>query len=164
MNGQGGGLAPASLAPVLSRGVARAFHEFGYASLTEFTLRSGRRVDVIAVDPGGTIAIVEIKSSVEDFRADRKWHEYLDFCDQFFFAVPAEFPHGILPEDCGLLVADAYGAEVLREAPLYKLNAARRRAQILRFAQAAAQRLARFTDPDGSGRPRQGMNAGTRLW
>ena len=157
-------LAPGSLAPALARGIIRTFHELGYASLTEFTLRSGRRVDVIAVDPAGTIAIIEIKSSVEDFRADRKWHEYLEFCDHFFFAVPEDFPREILPEDCGLLVADPYGAAVLREAPLFKLNAARRRAQILRFAQTAAQRLARFTDPDGSGRPRQGTNAGTRPW
>ncbi len=134
-------------AAALARGVTRAFADLGYASLTEFTLRSGRRVDVIAMDAGGAIAIAEIKSSLEDFRADRKWREYLAYCDRFFFAVPEDFPCRVLPEDCGLMVADGYGATVLREAPLVQLHPARRRAQILRFAQTAAQRLNGFTDP-----------------
>lgn len=139
--------APATIAASLARGVVRTLHDLGQASLTEFTLRSGRRVDVIALDPGGRLTIVEIKSSLEDFRADRKWRDYLDYCDRFFFAVAEEFPREVLPPDCGLMIADGYGAVVLREAPLLRLNPARRRAQILRFAQAAAQRLARASDP-----------------
>lgn len=157
----------------MARGVCRALQNAGYNSLTEFRLSSSRRVDVIGVDAGGLILIVEIKSSVEDFRSDRKWPEYLAFCDRFYFAVPEAFPREVLPEDCGLLVADPYGAAVLREAPTMKLNAARRRAQILRFAHTAAQRLTRFTDPYLSALPDeapergqslgQGMNLGTRL-
>jgi hypothetical protein len=134
-------------AAALARGVTRALSNLGYASLTEFTLRTGRRVDVIAMDAGGAIAIVEIKSNLEDFRADRKWREYLAYCDRFFFAVPEAFPRDVLPEDCGLLLADCYGAAVLRESPLLDLHPTRRRAQILRFAQTAAQRLTGFTDP-----------------
>jgi hypothetical protein len=139
--------APASAAARLARGVTRALHDLGQASLTEFTLRSGRRVDVIGLDPGGRITIVEIKSSLEDFRADRKWRAYLDYCDRFFFAVAEGFPQELLPEDCGLMIADGYGAAVLREAPLLPLAPARRRAQTLRFAQTAAQRLSRASDP-----------------
>jgi hypothetical protein len=134
-------------AAALARGVSRALYDLGYTTLAEFTLRSGRRVDVIALDPSGQIAIVEIKSSVEDFRADRKWREYTGYCDLFFFAVPEDFPCEILPADCGLMVADGYGAAVLREPPLWKLNPARRRAQILRFAQTAARRLNHIADP-----------------
>ncbi len=140
-------VAPASNAARLARGVTRALHDLGQASLTEFTLRSGRRVDVIGLDPTGRLTIVEIKSSLEDFRADRKWRDYLDYCDRFFFAVPEGFPQQVLPEDCGLMIADGYGAAVLREAPLLPLAPARRRAQILRFAQTAAQRLSRLEDP-----------------
>jgi hypothetical protein len=139
--------APASAAARLARGVTRALHDLGQASLTEFTLRSGRRVDVIGLDPGGRITIVEIKSSLEDFRADRKWRAYLDYCDRFFFAVAEDFPQEVLPEDCGLMIADGYGAAVLREAPLLPLAPARRRAQTLRFAQTAAQRLSLAADP-----------------
>ena len=141
---------PEATAAVLARGVRRTLTDLGYASLTEFTLRSGRRVDVIGLDAGGAIAIVEIKSSLEDFRADRKWREYLDYCDRFFFAVPEGFPRQVMPEDCGLMVADAYGAAILREAPELPLNPARRRAQILRFAQTAARRLSDVTEPDFS--------------
>ena len=134
-------VAPVSSAARLARGVTRALHDLGQASLTEFTLRSGRRVDVIALDPAGRLTIVEIKSSLEDFRADRKWRSYLDYCDRFFFAVAEDFPQEIIPEDCGLMIADGYGAVVLRESPLLPLAPARRRALILRFAQTAAQRL-----------------------
>jgi hypothetical protein len=119
----------------------------GLATLTEFTLRTGRRVDVIGLDPGGAVTIVEVKSSLEDFRSDGKWPEYLDYCDHFYFAVPDGFPLEVLPEDCGLLAADAYSAVILRPAPQRPLNGARRRALLLRFAAAAAQRLHRLTDP-----------------
>ncbi len=140
-------MAPAYRAARLARGVTRALHDLGQASLTEFTLRSGRRVDVIALDPAGRLTIVEIKSSLEDFRADQKWREYLDYCDRFFFAVAENFPREVLPEDSGLMIADGYGATVLREAPLLPLAAARRRALVLRFARTAAQRLNRASDP-----------------
>lgn len=148
----------------LARGVGRALHEFGYTSLSEFTLPTGRRVDLMGVDPGGTILIVEIKSSLEDFRCDRKWPEYLEYCDHFYFAVPERFPCQVLPADCGLLVADTYGAALVREAPRLRLHPARRRAQILRFAWTAAQRLAQVTDPQLGAWPRPGASAGPRAW
>jgi len=135
------------LAPNLTRGVGWALRDAGYVSLSEFTLRSRRRVDLIALNRRGTIAIIEIKSSIEDFRADHKWRDYQAYCDRFYFAVPYDFPPQALPEDCGIWVADGHGATLRREAPLQPLNATRRRTQILRFAQTAAQRLARHTDP-----------------
>lgn len=142
---------PAAAAPVdarlLARGVCRLLSQLGYASLTEFTLRTGRRADVMAIEPGGQTLIVEVKSSIEDFRSDRKWPEYLDFCDLFYFAVPTGFPLEVIPEDCGLMVADAYEATILRESPYEKINAARRRTLALRFGWTAAQRLATLTDP-----------------
>jgi hypothetical protein len=151
----------------LARGVCRSLYHLGYTCLTEFKLASRRRVDVIGMDAGGVIMIVEVKSSIEDFRADRKWREYRDFCDFFFFAVAEDFPRAVLPEDCGLLIADPYGAVVVRQAPELKLNAARRRAQTLRFAHVAGQRLARFVDPGPipaqPRNPGRGTNAAPRL-
>ena len=142
-----GGLAPADLARLLARGVCRALGEHGLATLAEFTLSSGRRVDVMGLDRRGQVTIVEIKTSLEDFRSDQKWPEYLEFCDQFFFAVPEGFPQEVLPEDFGLLAADPYGAVILRESPTFRLNAARRKAQNLRFGLTAAERLQRQLDP-----------------
>ncbi len=72
---------------------------------------------MIALCGAGRLTIVEIKSSVADFRADRKWPDYRDFCDRFFFAIPDDVPEDLIPEDCGLIVADAYGAAIIREAP-----------------------------------------------
>jgi hypothetical protein len=135
------------LAAALARGVSRTLQTHGGATLTEFTLRTGRRVDVIAVDADGRVTIVEIKTSVADFRSDGKWPEYLDFCDYFYFAVPEDFPRGLLPEDCGVMVADAYEAVILTPADARPVNGSRRRALILRFALAAAQRLNFYADP-----------------
>ena len=131
----------------ITRGVRRALAAHGLTSLTEFTLKGGRRADIVAVDAKGRFTIVEVKSSVADFRADSKWPEYRDYCDQFYFAVGAGFPVELIPEDCGLIVADAYEASILRDAPEEALSAARRRSVLLRFAAAAAGRLHRHEDP-----------------
>ena len=132
----------------LARGVCRALGALGYAALTEFPLNSGRRVDVIAVNGAGETVIVEIKTSTADYRSDRKWNEYLEFCDAFYFAVPPAFPIALLPSECGLLIADDYGAEILRRPAAQPMNGSRRRAQTLRLALAAMQRLGRLVDPE----------------
>ena len=136
----------------LARGVCRAFDQRGFASLLEFPLASGRRADVMALHRGGELAIVEIKSSIGDFRADQKWPEYREWCDRLYFAVAAGFPVELIPEDCGLIVADGFGAELLRESPCLPLTATRRKAVTLRFAIAGAARLRRLVDP-GAGDP-----------
>jgi hypothetical protein len=136
----------------LARGVCRALDQLGYASLCEFPLASGRRADVMALHRGGELAIIEIKSSVADFRADRKWPEYRDWCDRLYFAVAGAFPQELIPAECGLVVADPFGAELVREAPAHPLAAARRKAVTLRFALAGAARLRRQLDP-GAGDP-----------
>jgi len=136
-----------TVAARLARGVCRHLSALGYGALTEFPLSSGRRVDVIGFDGGGKVTIVEIKSSVIDFRTDEKWTDYLEFCDAFYFAVPEGFPQALLPQEHGLMVADAYGAAVIRLAPTLMMNASRRRAQLLRLALIASQRLQRLVDP-----------------
>ncbi len=131
----------------LARGLARAVRHLGMTSLSEFTLRSGRRVDLIALDGKSRFTIIEIKSSLEDFRSDQKWPEYLEYCDAFFFAVPEDFPQDVIPPDVGLMVADAYGATILRDSASYSLNGTRRRALLHRFAETAAKRLHQLADP-----------------
>lgn len=132
---------------LLARGVCRELQQLGYASLLEVALADGRRADVMAVDGSGDIAIVEVKSSLADFRADRKWPEYWEFCDRLFFAVAADFPRDVIPDECGLIVADPFGAAVLRPSPVQRLSAPRRRAVTLRFARIGALRLRRTLDP-----------------
>ncbi len=141
-------LTRANAAGLIARGLTRSFTAHGLVSLPEFTLRSGRRADLFCLDAKSRITIVEIKSSVEDFRTDQKWPDYLDYCDYFYFAVPQSFPQELIPEDQGLMVADGYGATVIRESAELTLNAARRRALVLQFAQLAAQRLQSLIDPD----------------
>lgn len=126
----------------VTRGAARLLVALGYAPLAEVTLPNGRRADLMALGPKGQIFIVEVKSGVEDFRTDQKWWEYRPYCDAFAFAVAPEFPRQILPEEPGLIVADAFGGAVLREAPIESLAGARRKALTLAFARLAAMRAA----------------------
>ena len=126
---------------LLTRGVCKLFQDLGFGTLTEFKLANGRRVDVMAIDRNGEFVIVEVKSTVADYRGDRKWQEYLAFCERFYFAVPAGFPVDMMPEDCGLIVADPFAAAVRRESLTQKLNTNRKRRQLIRFALAASSRL-----------------------
>jgi hypothetical protein len=135
---------------LLARGVCRALEQLGYASLLEFPLANSRRADILALGRSGDLIIIEIKSSVADFRADRKWVEYRDFADRFYFAVPKNFPAMLIPEDCGLIVADAFAASLIRDGSPNALASGRRRAVTLRFALAAAARLRRHLDPQGA--------------
>jgi len=133
---------------LLARGVCRFLRRSGYGAMTEFTLRNRRRVDVIGIAGDGRIVIVEVKSSEADYRADRKWRDYPDYCDAFYFAVPEDFPKHLIPQDCGLLAADGFGAEILREPKEGRVNPARRKSLITRFAHTASLRLQTLTDPD----------------
>lgn len=135
----------------ITRGVRRMLANHGIRGLVEFPLSNGRRADLLALADDGEVTIIEVKSSVADFRTDQKWPEYLDYCDRFFFAVDGDFPQDLIPAECGLIIADAFGAEILRPAPVAKLAAARRKALVLRVAQIAMMRLHRVEDP-GLGR------------
>jgi len=131
----------------ISRGICRYLRNLNYSPLTEFKLISKRRVDVIGLNKSGKCIIVEIKSSVDDFRSDKTWREYIPFIDEFYFAVANGFPLELLPEDCGIMIADAYNAVTIRPSPIKKLNLSCRQTQIVRFARTAANRLHRIKDP-----------------
>ncbi|KAA5800912.1 MmcB family DNA repair protein [Alkalicaulis satelles] len=130
-------------ARALARGAARLLADLGVAAIAEFTLPSGRRADLAGLGRKGEMVIVEIKSGPADFRADAKYPGYFDWCDRFYFAVSSRFPAAILPESCGLIIADPFGGAVVRESPLQPLAPARRKALTLRFARCAAERSLR---------------------
>lgn len=133
----------------VARGAARLLHAHSFCVVSELSLPSGRRADLVALDGSGELWIVEIKSSVADFRADQKWQDYRAHCDRLFFATTVEVPCEIFPPDAGLIVADAFGAHFVCEAPQHKLPAATRKSMMLLFARAAALRLQSLADPNG---------------
>ena len=133
----------------VQRGVCRLMREHGFAVITEFSLASGRRADVFGIRQDGFIWIVEIKSCLEDYKADQKWGEYRDYCDRFSFAIPLAMDRAIIPDEAGLVVADHYGAEIIRFTEDHPLHASRRKAVTLQFGRAAAQRLHGLYDPQG---------------
>lgn len=138
-----------SKATAIAEGVSRVFRDFGFVSLFEFTLANHRRADVCCLGAKGEIVIVEVKSSVADFKTDQKWPEYMPYCDRFYFAVAQDFPQDLIPDEAGLIVADAFGGAVLREPETYSLKAARRKAMTLKFARMAALRHMRVdADPN----------------
>lgn len=136
-----------SAALEIQRGVTRVFNAHAIASLTELVLPNGRRADLVGITTKGAIWIVEIKSSVSDYQTDQKWPDYKAYCDHFFFAVAPDFPISLLPAEAGLVVADNYGGEIIRQTDAGRLAAARRKSMTLLFAQTAARRLTDVTEP-----------------
>jgi len=139
--------APERIGALLARGVCRGLIGLGFSPLLEFPTKDGLRMDVCALARDGEIWCVEVKSSRADFLSDSKWPGYLAWCDRFFFAVPEGFPEALLPPELGLIRADAFGAEIIREAPDARLSPARRKAVTLRYSRLAAERLFRALDP-----------------
>jgi len=133
----------------LARGVCRLLDAIGACPLVEVPLGTGRRADVLAQDGKGRFTIVEIKSGLADFRADTKWEDYRDHCDRLYFAVGNEFPLDALPANVGVIVADRFGAEIRREAPLEPMATGLRRRQAIRFGRIAANRLRFFHEEPG---------------
>ncbi|HTT85634.1 MAG TPA: MmcB family DNA repair protein [Rhizomicrobium sp.] len=143
----------------VARGVSRLLMQEGFSPILEFCLANGRRLDVAALGPDGTVAGVEIKVAIADLKADAKWPDYLEFCELFYFAIPPDFPDELVPPDTGLIVADRYGGAIVRPAPVAVLHASRRKAVTLRFAKAAAERLALALDLEHQMRHRPGAFA-----
>jgi hypothetical protein len=132
---------------LLARGLCRHLLGHGFATVEELVPAPGLRVDVMALGPKGEVWVIECKSGLADFRSDRKWQGYLDWCDRFFWAVDADFPTEILPEETGLILADAYDAEIVRMGPEMPLAPARRKVMVQKFARHAALRLQALRDP-----------------
>jgi hypothetical protein len=135
-------------ARAVGRGTTRLLHSLGFSVVSELPLASGRRADLVALGGDGELWIVEIKSSVADLRADQKWSDYRLHCDRLFFATNLDVPCELFPASTGLIVADAFSAEIVCEAPEHRLNAASRRGVTLAFARTAALRLAALGDPE----------------
>lgn len=140
-------------AMTVRRGVQRMLTEMRHAVLPELTLASGRRADLISLSDKGEIWIVEIKSSLVDFRVDAKWPNYKDYCDRFYFAKPPELDADIFPADDGLMAADLHGAEILRAANEHPVAPARRKAMLLKLVRLGADRVHFLMDPQSSGDP-----------
>src|SRR5256886_16219385 len=138
-----------STALAVARGTTRLLHSLGFSVVSELPLASGRRADLVALGADGEVWIVEIKSSIADLRADQKWMDYRLHCDRLFFATTLEVPCEIFPPDTGLIVADAFGASIVCEAPEHRLHASARRSMMLCFARCAALRLQSLADPAG---------------
>ena len=145
-------VAPTSLARpditiAVRQGATRCLVHLGYAPIWEFSLANNRRADICGLSQKGQLVIVEVKSGIHDFKADSKWRDYAPFCDLFYFAVSPDFPLDLIPSDGedapGLIVADAFGAEIVRGAPRFDLAPARRKAVTLSFARHAAMRALR---------------------
>ena len=131
----------------IQRGAGRMFKALGMASLNEVPLSNSQRADIIVMSRKSDFWIVEIKSSLQDFRTDGKWPSYAQYCDQFFFAVAQDFPVDVLPDHAGLIIADRYNAEIIRTPGEHRLSAPRRKAMLLKFGQTGALRLQSLLDP-----------------
>lgn len=138
-------------AAAIQRGTGRLLLNAGFASIAELSLANGRRADLMAINAKGELWIVEIKSSPVDYLSDHKWRDYMEYCDRFYFAIPTDMDPGLIDEAAGLMIADAWGAEIVREANEEKLPGARRKAVTLLLARTASLRLQSTIDPNANG-------------
>jgi hypothetical protein len=136
-------------AALIRRATARLCGRMAWAPLHEVMLPNGRRADILALRPDGGFVCIEVKSGPRDFLVDEKWPDYREYADALFFAVDADFPLALLPEETGLIVTAGLEAELLRDAPAHPMPGARRRVLLQRFAGLAAGRLAAVEDPMG---------------
>ena len=138
----------------VARGIKRLFARNDIWCVEEMALPNNRRADLMGIDARGQIVLVEIKVARGDLLGDNKWPDYLDFCDRFFWGVPPVLDRspleteGFMPERCGVIVADGYDAEILRQAPLEPLAAARRKSQVEKLARIAMRRNTALIDPN----------------
>ncbi len=133
---------------LLARGVCRHLSSHDFVTVEELVPAAGLRVDVMGLGPKGEIWIIECKSCRADYQSDQKWRGYLEWCDRFFWAVDEDFPVELLPDQTGLIVADAYDAHILRMGPETRLAPARRKVMVQKFARHAAIRWHAARDPD----------------
>jgi len=138
-------------AAAIQRGAGRLLLSAGFASVSELSLANGRRADLMAINAKSEIWIIEIKSSPADYFADHKWRDYMEYCDRFYFAIPTDMDPDLIDETAGLMIADAWGAEIVREASEEKLPGARRKAVTLLLARTASLRLQSTLDPNANG-------------
>ncbi|OCC23941.1 hypothetical protein MB02_08995 [Croceicoccus estronivorus] len=137
----------------VARGICRLFARNNIWCLPEMPLRNGRRADLMGIDEKGRVVIVEIKVTRADLLGDAKWPDYLEYCDRFYWGLPPHLDRACLdqpefrPENCGVIVADGYDAEILRPAPSLGLAAARRKVEVERLARAALRRTMMAADP-----------------
>ncbi|MGR3549554.1 MmcB family DNA repair protein [Pseudooceanicola sp.] len=136
---------------LIARGVARLLASHDYWGLEEFVPARGLRVDVMAIGPKGELWCIECKSSRADYLSDAKWQGYLPYCDRFFWAVGPDFPVELLPEESGLIIADAWGGEIVRMPDEDRLSGARRKAMTQKLARDTARRLTCARDPHTPG-------------
>ena len=121
--------------------IARSYYGQGDGVLREFRLKVRRRVDLITMTNKGLITIIEIKSSPEDFRSDKKWGEYIEWADRFYFGVGDNFPIDILPKEHGIIKTDGFDCHEARPSPVNKLNGTRRNTLVRNMAKASMRRI-----------------------
>ena len=121
--------------------IARSYYEQGNGVLREFKLRIKRRVDLVTINDKGWITIIEIKSSVADFRNDKKWNEYIEWADQFYFGVAHNFPIEILPKEHGIITTDGFDMHEAQPSPVQKLDGSRRKTLFRKLAKASMRRI-----------------------
>jgi hypothetical protein len=146
---RGATVAPADRTQAICRAAVRFCALRGWVPVAEMPLPNGRRADLLALLPDGGFVIIEVKSCARDYLSDLKWPDYREFCDRFYFAVDLDFPQALIPDDAGLVVAEAGDSALLREAPAHPLAPARRKALLQRYPRVAAGRLAALADPAG---------------
>lgn len=122
---------------------AAAFYLFRYGFAVTYELGvmpwGSRRADIVANKVSGKIVILEVKSSLADFRTDKKWRSYLDYCDKFMFCTTEDVYEKIkdeLPKEVGVVcLSPSTGwAYMAKKSPNLELTDENRMSVLARLA------------------------------
>lgn len=74
---------------ILSQAAVHYLVKKGFSVSQEIGLNNWgrRRADLLALNLKGEIIICEVKSCREDFTADKKYEQYLPFCNKMYFVI-----------------------------------------------------------------------------
>lgn len=126
----------------LQAAALRWLYDQGYVATAELVVGT-RRWDVAGYDQAGLVTIVEAKASLQDFRRDDKWREYLPYADRFYFVVEEQFidAYGTPAANVGWLAVNRAGhVRVVQECPGHQV-AREREATAWAIARALTRRM-----------------------
>lgn len=73
------------------------------------------RADVFSISMSGHVVIVEVKSSVQDFKSDKKFHLYVEYANKLYFAMPNTVYDKVkdqIPKNIGVFIMTSDGEHI----------------------------------------------------
>ena len=132
---------------IILRNTMRFLSNKGYKMITEFALPNKKRVDLIGINREKKVIIIEVKSNFMSIKKDKKWENYLNYCNLFYFAlseVPEKFK---FKKKIGFIKSTRLETKIVKDCEYIKMKKLKKNKIIFNFAASAAYKFHRLVDP-----------------